>query len=219
MTQQELVIQNEKLILLPEKGVIWERNKTLFVSDLHLGKAAAFRKLNVPIPHGTTNQDLESLSKIIVTYQIEQLVVLGDLLHAAQGRSNKMLEEFFIWRQKHPNLKITLVRGNHDLNAGDPPDRLNIDCVSEPHLITPFLCAHDLNSKSNYFAFQGHIHPKVFVGSKNFGGKYFPCFVLEKERLVLPSFGSFTGGFKMFLKPGTLFYPIIEGQIYALDSR
>ena len=43
-SQIEIEWQGEKLHLLARKGILWPREKTLFVADPHFGKAATFRK-------------------------------------------------------------------------------------------------------------------------------------------------------------------------------
>ena len=45
-------------MLLAERALYWPRAATLFVADVHLGKAAAFRAGGVPLPRGATAADL-----------------------------------------------------------------------------------------------------------------------------------------------------------------
>jgi metallophosphoesterase superfamily enzyme len=40
----------------------------------------------------------------------------------------------------------------------------------------------------------GHVHP-VFVLATRFDALRLPCFVASPQRMILPSFGSFTGGY------------------------
>ena len=98
----------------------------LFIADLHLGKAATYRALGQPVPSGTTGANLQRLSQLIAHYQPAQLVFLGDFLHAAQARTPTLLAALADWRAAHPDLACTLVRGNHDSRAGDPPAELEI---------------------------------------------------------------------------------------------
>ena len=44
--------------LLAERALHWPAARTLFVADVHLGKAAAFRAGGVAIPRGATANDL-----------------------------------------------------------------------------------------------------------------------------------------------------------------
>ena len=43
-------LAGEAVELLPERALHWIRERTLFVADVHLGKAAAFRAGGVPVP-------------------------------------------------------------------------------------------------------------------------------------------------------------------------
>ena len=52
--------QSETLQLLPEKAIFWEKENTLFLADPHFGKAAAFRKVGIPIPETTSEDDLQN---------------------------------------------------------------------------------------------------------------------------------------------------------------
>jgi len=112
--------------LLPEHALWWLEGRVLFIADLHIGKAATFRALGQPVPSGTTFENLRRLSQLISHYQPVQLVFLGDFLHAAQARTASVLSQLGVWRQSHANLNCTLVRGNHDSRAGDPPQELNM---------------------------------------------------------------------------------------------
>ena len=37
-----ITLQGEQLVLLPERAIFWPDRATLVISDLHIGKAAAF---------------------------------------------------------------------------------------------------------------------------------------------------------------------------------
>ena len=51
----------QALWLLPQCAVFWPQMHTLLVADAHLGKAAAFRSGGIPVPRGTTNENLALL--------------------------------------------------------------------------------------------------------------------------------------------------------------
>lgn len=61
---------------------------------------------------GTTHENLQRLSWLLLHYQPAQLVLLGDFLHAAQARTPSVLKVLTHWRGKHPALHCVLVRGN-----------------------------------------------------------------------------------------------------------
>ena len=123
------ILGGESVELLAERAIHWPGGRTLFVADVHLGKAAAFRAGGVPIPRGATATDLARLDALIERTAARRLVVLGDFLHAAAGRVPALHAAFAQWRAAHAALSITLVRGNHDERAGDPPPAWGIDVV------------------------------------------------------------------------------------------
>ncbi len=73
------------LVLLPQRAVFDPAERTLFVADVHFGKAAAFRALGAPVPKGTTADNLARLTALMEATGAARLVVLGDLLHARAG--------------------------------------------------------------------------------------------------------------------------------------
>jgi metallophosphoesterase superfamily enzyme len=46
------------LLLLPEKAVFWPAQGMLIIADIHFGKAASFRAQGIPVPRGTTTENL-----------------------------------------------------------------------------------------------------------------------------------------------------------------
>ena len=122
----------ETLHLLAEHALWWPAAQTLFIADLHLGKAASYRMLGQPVPAGGTQDNLQRLSQLVERHGAGHIVFLGDFLHAAAGRTPAVLAALQAWRAQHTALRLTLVRGNHDSHAGDPPAELGVVVVDEP---------------------------------------------------------------------------------------
>jgi len=133
----------EPVELFAARGALLSRHRTLLVADLHLGKARTFRRRGVPVPGGTTQETLGRLSALVRQAAPERLVCLGDLLHAREAQGSAALEEFARWRAAHAQLALTLVRGNHDAHAGDPPAALGMATEDEPFVLGAIaLCHH-----------------------------------------------------------------------------
>ncbi len=197
---ESVMLAGERVELFADRALYWPRGSTLFVADMHLGKTAAFRAGGVPLPRGTTAADLARLARLVAATGTERLIVLGDFLHAAAGRTPALERTFTAWREQHRALRIALVRGNHDAKAGDPPSGWRIEVLAEPHLQPPFLLCHqppaDANGTSGNlfgYALAGHVHPGVQVAGAGLQSERLPCFVLGKSRAILPAFGRFTG--------------------------
>jgi DNA ligase-associated metallophosphoesterase len=211
-----LDIAGQSLELLAERALWWPAGEMLFVADLHLGKAASFRALGQPVPHGTTAQNLARLDRLIEQHRPRELVVLGDFLHDAQARTPQLLASLEAWREQHADLRCTLVRGNHDSHAGDPPPALRFESVDEPYLSGPFAACHHPRPHPTHFVLGGHLHPVCRLQGSGRDSLRMPCFVREERRLILPAFGEFTGGWLMEAMPGRHFYGIGGDAVWQL---
>ena len=198
----------ETLWLLPEHALWWPLGRVLWIADLHLGKAATYRALGQPVPGGTTHQNLARLSALLRQYQPAQLVFLGDFLHAAQARTPSLLAALAAWRHNHPALHCTLVRGNHDNRAGDPPLSLNIQTVDEPWPMGPFAACHHPQSNDSRYVIAGHLHPALTLRGPGRDQLRLPCFSFDAGCAVLPAFGEFTGGWRVERQPERALYAV-----------
>ena len=206
----------ELLHLLPERALWWPGQRVLFVADLHLGKAATYRALGQPVPGGTTQQNLARLDALIERHAPQRIVFLGDFLHAAQART--VLSAVEAWRARHAAVAMTLVRGNHDSRAGDPPEALGIAVVDEPHLLGPFACCHHPQTHPTHFVLAGHLHPVCHLHGRGRDKLRLPCFVQEGGQAILPAFGEFTGGWQVPAAPGRRFFGVGGDAVWALPE-
>lgn len=186
-------LHDEAVELCADRALWWTRARTLFVADVHLGKAAAFRAGGVPVPRGSTARDLARLEALVAATKAERLVVLGDFLHAKRGVVPALETAFVAWRARHASLALTLVRGNHDAHAGDPPEDWRVDVVAEPHAMPPFLACHVPASPRTGYALCGHVHPGVRLSGRGDDTARLPCFLIGRRRVILPAFGRMTG--------------------------
>lgn len=213
-----VVWAGETLHLLPEHALWWPAARILFIADLHLGKAASYRALGQPVPHGTTRENLRRIDALIARLDPARLVFLGDFLHAPQSLNPVLLVALHAWREEHAALAMTLVRGNHDSRAGDPPAALDIAVADEPHLLGSFACCHVPQSHPTHFVLAGHLHPVCRISGPGRDSLRLPCFVGEQRGAILPAFGEFTGGFMMHAAPGRRLYGIGGGRVWALPA-
>ncbi len=211
-----LTIADEPIVLLADRALWLPERGTVIVADLHWGKAAAFRAAFVPVPSGTTANDLARLSRVLHDTAAHTLVVLGDLLHARAGRHADTLATIAAWRDAHAAVEITLVRGNHDAHAGDPPASLRITCVDAPYAIGPFIGVHEPEESPAGYVLSGHLHPCVSVRGRGRQHAKLAAFVFGPRVGVLPAFSSFTGtGMYERSEHDTLFV-IAEREVIAL---
>lgn len=205
----------EDLDLLPERALYWPRRRTLVVSDPHFGKAAAFQHAGLPVPDGTPD-DVARLDRLIQGRPVARLVILGDLFHARSARTPRVMEAVARWRGRHPLLEVTLVRGNHDLHAGDPPGDWRFRCVAGPEPDPPFEYRHepaDPASKRAGFVLAGHVHPAVVLSGRDGSRLRLPCFHLGDRQAILPAFGSFTGNYRVRPGKGERVFVVGENRV------
>ena len=82
-----LIINNHEFLLLADKALYWPKHKALLIADVHFGKAAAYRALGQPVPQGTTKNNLSRLTTLINLYPTQQIIFLGDFLHAPKSHA------------------------------------------------------------------------------------------------------------------------------------
>jgi DNA ligase-associated metallophosphoesterase len=197
----EIEVAGERLVLLPQKAVLWPRERMLVIADIHFGKAAAFRSFGIPVPRGTTTENLHALDDLISLTGADHVLFLGDFLHARAAHAAGTQAAMLAWRRRRCDLTLTLVRGNHDKHAGDPALALGLDLVDEPWTVGPFAFCHHPDLAASAYILAGHVHP-AFVLATRFDALRLPCFVVGPSRMILPSFGAFTGGYTVRAEEG-----------------
>jgi uncharacterized protein len=208
----------EALTLLPERAAWLAHHHTLLIADAHIGKAASFRRLGLPVPQGSTQETLRLLSAVILRTGVRRLVFLGDFLHSAQARTASTLEALTLWRARHAELSVTLVRGNHDRRAGDPPEQLGFELVEAPLYLGAVALCHDADTPAERPVLAGHQHPCIRLrgGGSGNGSVRLPCFHFTTERGVLPAFGAFTGMQVIQRQPADQVFAIAGDEVLAV---
>ena len=142
-----------------------------------------------------------------------RIVLLGDALHAREGRSPGTLQAVADWRARHQGLEIVLVRGNHDRGAGDPPASLGIRCLNAPLVEPPFVLQHHPRKSAEGYALAGHTHPAIKLRGRGMQRATLPCFWFTPAVGTLPAFGSFCGAALITADPGDRVYAIAGDEI------
>lgn len=211
-------VHGAQLLLLAAKALYWPARELLCVADAHFGKAAAFRALGQPVPHGTTADNLVRLDGLLADYPARQLLFLGDFLHARASHAPATLAALSGWRQRHRGLHCTLVRGNHDRHAGDPPSGLDIELLDEPLLLAPFAFRHIPRAEPGRCVIAGHEHPVYRLQGRGRQRLRLPCFTLTDDTMVLPSFGEFTGGHAVDAAPARRVFVVDGATVWPIPG-
>jgi DNA ligase-associated metallophosphoesterase len=188
-----LQLAGADLVALPQRALHWPAEGALIVADLHLGKAAAFRSLGVPVPETLTEECLGRLSEAIAATGARRIYLLGDLVHAKRGYAPGTCAAFRAWRAAHDALDLVLVRGNHDRRSGDPPADWRVTSVEGPVAAGGFVLDHHPGEADAAYRLCGHLHPGVRLRGPGGDAARLPCLWLRRHEAVLPAFGPFTG--------------------------
>jgi uncharacterized protein len=206
------------LRLLPQRAVYLPEHRALLVADAHIGKAVSFRRLGVPVPGGTTSETLSRLSEAVDATAARRVIFLGDLLHSSRSRAAATWAAVARWRDAHAELQLTLVRGNHDSHAGDPPPEWGVHCVNEPFRLGGLALCHHPQAVAGAYALAGHIHPAVVLGGRANERLRLPCFHFGPKVGVLPAFGAFTGMHVMARGEGERVFVIAVDEVRAVNT-
>lgn len=188
LIEEPIIFAEENLTLTNQRVMYWSRKNALILSDLHLGKAAHFRRNGIPMPVQVSLQDINRLEFLINYYQPEKLIIVGDLIHAG---INLELDLFRNLIQKYPQVNFILIKGNHDRISENELNLLGIYEIYKELIIDDLHFIHHPENSDNY-TISGHIHPGVNI---EFATKRmrFPCYTISKNQLILPAFSTFTG--------------------------
>jgi uncharacterized protein len=215
-TTTPTTIPTTPLWLLPDKAVFHLNSKTLFVADVHIGKAATFRSLGVPVPGGTTQSNLARLTRLLEQTSATSLYILGDFFHGPEANQPSIIDELKVWRQRHSSVKIVLVGGNHDAKAGPIQKSIGVAFELAPHCLVVdsgirFRLLHEPEATPHdEFSFAGHWHPVQRLKGR-VDSTRLPCFWQQENQLILPAFGDFTGGHPVQWQPNQ--------QVFVTDSQ
>ena len=200
--------------LLPEKAAFSPASATLLVADAHVGKAVSFRALGVPVPRGTTSGTLARSIGADAAHRRAALVFLGDFLHSARRMPRRRSAR---WRAGAPRTgrsTLTLVRGNHDDRAGDPPASWASRSSTSRSRWAASRCATTRARSPASYVLAGHLHPCVSVGARL---RHLRCRVsLRRAVGVLPAFGAFTGMHPVPRGTGDRVFAIADGVVAAM---
>ncbi|WP_133479547.1 ligase-associated DNA damage response endonuclease PdeM [Cognatilysobacter segetis] len=185
----EAEIAGEAVLLLASRALYWVRERRLFLSDLHLGKADVFRRAGIGLPRGGTADDLGRLGAAIDATGARSVWILGDVVHGAVHDS-AWRDDWAAWRHRHARVEVAALTGNHDRaleSAG-----LGVELLGESFDTGPFALRHEPTVVPGLHVLSGHLHPCVAV--PGLGSRRWPVFWLRPETTILPAFSEFTGG-------------------------
>jgi DNA ligase-associated metallophosphoesterase len=206
------------LELLPERAVWWPALRTAVVADVHLGKDQVFRRAGVPIPSSVLDAELAELDALIARTGCERLLVLGDWVHAPPGAGDRWPATVRGWRERHGQLAVGLVPGNHDRRLEAWLAEWRIDLHPEPLELDGLALLHESGDDVPPPGLSGHLHPVTWLRWRRERVRL-PVFARSGDHVVLPAFGRFTGGYDGLDPKRYALYAIAGRRVFELSSR
>ncbi len=174
-------------LMMHASGVLyWPDREMLIVSDLHLEKGSSFARRGFFLPPYDSDETLRRLLAVCATLAPKRLVLLGDSFHDEQGYQRLSQDAINLFSELYRFDPVWVV-GNHD--GAFVPGGFE---VHRDFVVDGLTFRHEAE-EDGQFEISGHYHPKADIIHK--GARVsVRCFVENGQRLVMPSFGAYTGG-------------------------
>lgn len=188
----DIQLGKQTIRLLLEKAIFIPKDKILVIADLHLGKAAHFRKSGLALPLISEQADYQLLNQMLIDYQPEKVWFLGDLFHSEKNNS---WDVFINLIQQYSNIQFSLIKGNHDIINMDFYAASQIKVYAHGIQYHDLLFTHEPLSviPEGVINIAGHIHPGYSVRGMGKQKITLPCFYKRSNSFLLPAFGYLTG--------------------------
>jgi len=183
----QINFKSNTFTLQSDGSLYWNKHKTLILGDLHLEKSSYFAKNGNFLPPYDSDQTLNNLKNKLKELDILKIILLGDIFHDKLGLQRLSEKSFSNLKYICKNFEVIWIQGNHD---GDlVPENVSI---KKNYKFDNIMFNHISNEKSSY-EISAHYHPKV---SFNLRGRKIskPCFLVDEKKIIIPSYGSLTGG-------------------------
>ena len=185
----EIVVAGEPCVLRAA-GTLWlPQHRTLVVSDLHLEKGSAYAAKGQLLPPYDTRETLDRLLAEVADVEPQTLVLLGDSLHDMGAISRIPVAERETVIDLARSLALVWISGNHDPDGGAAFGGRSTDEMQLGNLTL----RHEPQTGPQVGEVAGHLHPCAKVAGVG-GAVRRRCFLSDRQRLILPAFGAYTGG-------------------------
>lgn len=188
MRGYDFTLAGTRLTALGSGALWWSDERLLCVSDLHLGKSERhLRRGGAALPPYEVRDTLNRLTALIEQFTPDTVLCLGDSFDdLAAARALPALEAGDL-RQMVKARNWIWIEGNHDPGTtsfgGYSCDEITIGALTFRHIARKDAAPGEVS---------GHYHPKARLSR----GSARPTFLLDHTRLILPAFGTYTGGLR-----------------------
>jgi DNA ligase-associated metallophosphoesterase len=200
-------------------ALFWEAQGLLVVADLHLEKGSSFAARGVLLPPYDTVATLSRLAAIVARHDPRMVIALGDSFHDRDAHRRLSAGDRDTLAALQARRDWIWISGNHDPAL---PSTLG-GMVANEVAIGPIAFRHEPTGAFGEIA--GHLHPKARVATRGRAMER-RCFVCDDERLVMPSFGAYTGGLsirdaafaKIFRTPGFMAHVLGDTRVHTITA-
>ena len=174
---------------LPQGALYWPARRALLVADLHLEKASWFARFGQMLPPYDSIATLADLTALAASTQPHEIWCLGDSFHDRHGCDRLPAVARDMLTRLTEATRWTWITGNHDPGFADHCGGTIVDEA----LVDGLVLRHEANPAEARPELSGHFHPKLRIRHR---GRRVSrrCFVATDSKLILPAFGSLTGG-------------------------
>ena len=163
----------------------WPEECLLCVSDLHLGKSNRIaRRGGVMLPPYETTETLQNLADDVTRLNPATVVCLGDSFDDLDAAGSLSEANRARLAGLQAGREWVWIEGNHDPGPVDLGGS-HVNSLARRGLTFRHIWSGEPGEVS------GHYHPKYAVPGVG-GAK--PCFLFDKSSLILPAYGTYTGG-------------------------
>ena len=207
-----ITLAGARMVPLTSGALWWPERRVLTVADLHFGRAERMaREGGGLLPPYETEDTLARLEEAVQRLNPRIVISLGDSfddLTAAARLQDSVIDRL---ARLAAGRRLIWIAGNHDPGPVELPgthlEEAEIGGVAFRHI----------TATAQVPEISAHFHPKVRITRR---GRRLTrrCFLASGQRLILPAFGTYTGGldvrdpaFADLIAPGA--------QLYLMDRR
>jgi DNA ligase-associated metallophosphoesterase len=221
LDEMTIGVNGERLALDPSGALYWPAERTIIFADLHFEKGSSLAQRGALLPPYDTRETLARMKAALARRQVERVIALGDSFHDRDAAERLDESERASLRELSRTTEWVWIAGNHDPS---PPAWLGGTVTSEI-AIGGLVFRHEPTMGASAGEIAGHLHPCMTVVRRGRGLRR-RCFVSDGTRLLVPSFGAYTGGLDIWdtaitsLFPETfLAYVLGARRVYAVAAN
>ena len=168
-------------------ALIWEAERLLVVSDLHLEKGSSFAARGMLLPPFDTAATLARLGAVVARHNPRVVIALGDSFHDRGAHERVQAGDRDAIAALQAGRDWIWIAGNHD-----PLPPAGLGGVTASEIAIGGICfRHEPTGAAGEIA--GHLHPTARVSTRG-RAIHRRCFASDGERAVMPAFGAYAGG-------------------------